>query len=123
MIGEVARIEARLLGLDESDADQASRLVERVLAHDVFARARAAETRGACRRETPITYRLPDATLLEGVVDLAFEQQGRWTVVDYKTDREIAANGEERYRRQVALYAAAIARATGKPCEGMVLVI
>ena len=28
------------------------------------------------------------------------------------TDRELAASGEGRYRRQVALYAAAIARAT-----------
>ena len=50
--------------------------------------------------------------MLEGIVDLAFEQDGAWTVVDYKTDREIAALGEERYRRQVALYASAIAQAT-----------
>jgi len=43
--------------------------------------------------------------------------------VDYKTDREIAALGEERYRRQVSLYASAIARATGTSCKGIVLVI
>jgi ATP-dependent exoDNAse (exonuclease V) beta subunit len=57
------------------------------------------------------------------VVDLAFEHDGAWTVVDYKTDREIATLGEERYRRQVALYASAIAQATGAPCDGIVLVI
>ena len=51
---------------------------------------------------------------MEGVVDLAFEERGEWTVVDYKTDREIAADGEERYKRQVAFYARAIAEATGQ---------
>ena len=66
---------------------------------------------------------MPDGTLLEGFVDLAFEHDGSWTVVDYKTDREIAVAGEERYRRQVAVYASAIAQATGARCRGVVLVI
>ena len=38
-----------------------------------------------------------------------------------KTDREIAAAGEERYRRQVALYATAIAQATGQPADAVLL--
>jgi ATP-dependent exoDNAse (exonuclease V) beta subunit len=60
--------------------------------------------------------------MIEGVVDLAFEEEGRgWTVVDYKTDRELAAIGEDRYRRQVALYAAAIAQATGRPASGVLV--
>ena len=44
-------------------------------------------------------------------------------MVDYKTDRELAAAGEEQYRRQVALYASAIAQATGAPCQGVLLVV
>jgi ATP-dependent helicase/nuclease subunit A len=84
-------------------------------------RARAAEARGACRRETPVTCMLPDGTMIEGIVDLAFEEQGGWTVVDYKTDRELAAAGEDRYRRQVALYASAIALATGQPANGVLI--
>jgi ATP-dependent helicase/nuclease subunit A len=59
--------------------------------------------------------------LIEGIVDLAFEEEGRWTVVDYKTDRELAASGEERYRRQVGLYASAIAQATGAPASGVLV--
>ena len=55
-----------------------------------------------------MTCQLPDGMIVEGIVDLAFEEHGTWIVVDYKTDREFAAGGEERYRRQVALYAAAI---------------
>jgi ATP-dependent exoDNAse (exonuclease V) beta subunit len=59
--------------------------------------------------------------LVEGVVDLAFEEGGRWTVVDYKTDRELAATGEEQYRRQVALYAQAVAQATGGQTAGVLV--
>ena len=68
-----------------------------------------------------MTLTLPDGTLVEGIVDLAFEEQGDWTVVDYKTDREVAAAGEERYRRQVAFYAAAMAGATGAPASAIVV--
>ena len=59
--------------------------------------------------------------LVEGVVDLAFEEDGAWTVVDYKTDRELEGDGLERDRRQVALYTHAIASATGKPTSGVIL--
>ena len=55
------------------------------------------------------------------VVDLAFEEDGRWTVVAYKTDREIAEQGETQYRRQLSLYTAAVARATGKPAAGILV--
>jgi ATP-dependent exoDNAse (exonuclease V) beta subunit len=42
-------------------------------------------------------------------------------VVDFKTDREISQAGMDRYSRQVALYAAAIARATGGTATGYLL--
>jgi ATP-dependent exoDNAse (exonuclease V) beta subunit len=111
----------RVLGLSDEEASAAASVVERLLTHDVLARARDADARGACRRETPITWTGPDGTLVEGIVDLAFEESGEWTVVDYKTDREIAASGEDRYRRQVALYASAIAQATGRPAHGVLM--
>ena len=114
-LAELAQLHARLLGLPGADADSAATVVRRVLNHDLWNRARAAHVRGACRRETPVTIALDDGTLAEGIVDLAFEQNGTWTVVDYKSDREFASVGEEKYRRQVALYASAIARATGQP--------
>jgi len=99
----------------------AAELVTRVLAHEWLARARAAAARGSCRREAPVTLSLADGTLVEGVVDLAFEEDGAWTIIDYKTDRELAAAGENRYRRQVALYAAAVAQATGKTARGILI--
>ncbi len=100
-----------MLGLSERDAATAAGRVARVFAHDLLQRARAAAERGVCRRETPVTLTLDDGTLVEGVVDLAFEEHGRWVAVDYKTDRELAG-AEEHYRRQLAAYAAAVEAAT-----------
>jgi ATP-dependent exoDNAse (exonuclease V) beta subunit len=107
--------------MGDDDAAAAAEVVEQALTHDLLVRARRATDRGACRRETPVTLTLDDGTLVEGVVDLAFEENGEWTVVDYKTDREIATAGEDQYRRQIALYATAIARATGVRTTGVLL--
>ena len=118
---DLAAAEARVLGLGDADVTAAAGTVARVLRHDLFARAQDAARRGLCRRETPVTLTLADGTLVEGVVDLAFEDGSAWTVVDYKTDREIAVSGEDRYRRQVALYASAIAQATGAAASGVLV--
>jgi ATP-dependent exoDNAse (exonuclease V) beta subunit len=120
-LDNVAAVEARLLGLDEMTAESAAAVVERVWSHELIAKAGRADADGRCRRETPISMVLAEGSLVEGFVDLAFEDDGVWTVVDYKTDRELEAAGEERYRRQVALYATAIARATGSPAKGILL--
>jgi ATP-dependent exoDNAse (exonuclease V) beta subunit len=117
---ELAAAQARALGLDQEAAQVAVAIAERLLTHDLLARAAAAETRGACRRETPVSAVMPDGTMVEGVVDLAFEEKGVWTVVDYKTDRELAT-GEAEYRRQVSFYASAIAQATGQPAKAVLV--
>jgi ATP-dependent exoDNAse (exonuclease V) beta subunit len=121
VIAELAGWHGRALGLVDSDIAEASLLVRNTLAHTFFDRVRAAAAAGRCRRETPVTVTSTDGTIIEGVVDLAFEEDGRWVVVDYKTDRELAAAGEARYRRQVALYVAAIAQATGQPATGVLV--
>jgi ATP-dependent exoDNAse (exonuclease V) beta subunit len=64
----------------------------------------------------PPARRLPAGSVL----DLAFEEAGGWTVVDFKTDAEIA--GElARYRRQVGLYASVVAQATGKSVTAVLM--
>jgi ATP-dependent helicase/nuclease subunit A len=70
-------------------------------------------------RETPTTIVL-EGQLVEGNVDLVFETQDGFLVVDFKTDR---AEGEvlAAYARQVQLYAEAIAQATGKPARALLL--
>jgi ATP-dependent helicase/nuclease subunit A len=117
----LATVQGRILAASPDEIAAAIDTVERVLAHDLLKRARAADGRGACRRETPVTCTLADGSLVEGVVDLAFEEAGRWTIVDYKTDRELAASGEDRYRRQVAFYASAVGQATGCAASGVLI--
>jgi ATP-dependent exoDNAse (exonuclease V) beta subunit len=118
---DLAAREARLTGSDADEQAAAVDIVARTLRHDLLVRARAADARGVCRRETPITCMLADGTMVEGVVDLAFEENGNWTVVDYKTDRELATIGEDRYRRQIALYASAISQSTGQSAAGVLV--
>jgi ATP-dependent exoDNAse (exonuclease V) beta subunit len=110
-----------VLGIAADHVGPAAAIVERLLTHELLRRARAADAVGACRRETPITYVMQNGTVVEGIVDLAFEENDSWTVVDYKTDVEVAADGEERYRGQVAFYADAIARATGQPARAILM--
>ena len=117
----VADVQGRVLSAPENEISGAVETVQRILGHDLLARARAAAARGSCRRETPVSCVMPDGTLVEGVVDLAFEESGEWTVVDYKTDRELESSGEERYRRQLAVYLSAITRATGCPANGVLV--
>jgi ATP-dependent helicase/nuclease subunit A len=69
---------------------------------------------------------LGDGSLVEGAVDLAFRDDtpeiARWTVVDFKTDREFATSSD-RYKAQVTAYSAAIQAATGLPSRGILLII
>jgi ATP-dependent exoDNAse (exonuclease V) beta subunit len=119
---DLAQVQARLLDLTADDALAASNVARRVFALDLMMQASAANRRGACRRETPVTLRREDGTIVEGTVDLAFEESGRWTVVDFKTDRELLARTPE-YLRQVQLYADAVAAATGAPADAVILQI
>ncbi len=56
-------------------------------------------------REVPISY-IEDDRLLEGVCDLAFEDEKGWVVVDYKTE----AIGEDQVLAQAAHHAAQLRR-------------
>jgi ATP-dependent exoDNAse (exonuclease V) beta subunit len=121
-VGGLAEAHGRVLGASDEEVAAAAALVEVTLAHPVMQGAAAAAARSRCYRETPVTLTLDDGSLIEGYVDLAFEDERGFVVVDFKTDREL--EGElERYRRQVQIYAAAITRATGKPARGVLMKI
>jgi ATP-dependent exoDNAse (exonuclease V) beta subunit len=119
-IDEGVGLQARILGAPPEEARAATALVAAALGHPLMSRAREAWRAGRCRREAPVACRQPDGSLIEGVVDLAFEDGEGWTVVDFKTDTEIAA-ALAAYRRQVALYASTIARATGARVRALLL--
>jgi ATP-dependent exoDNAse (exonuclease V) beta subunit len=121
LLGDLAAAEGRVMGATADSIAAAARVAGDVLSHDLLVRARTAAGHGMCRREAPVILSLADGSLLEGVVDLAFEENGAWTVIDYKTDRELAAAADDRHRRQVALYASAVSRATGQPASGVLI--
>ena len=111
-IKQAARLQGRILGSSEQEIESAGTVAESVIRHPIMERARKADASGQCRRETPIALRRADGSIVDGVVDLAFLENGAWIVVDFKTDRELE-RGLAVYRRQVGLYAAAIQAATG----------
>ncbi len=119
-VEELAALQGRILGATEDEIAAAAAAAAAALRHPLLERARVASGRGECRREAPVAGRGDDGTLIEGVVDLAFREAGAWTVVDFKTDLELEAE-LDRYRRQVALYAELIARATGEPATPLLL--
>ncbi|MCA1649881.1 MAG: PD-(D/E)XK nuclease family protein, partial [Acidobacteria bacterium] len=116
-IARTAATQGRILQPPASDNEvtAAVKVVSAVLRHDLMARARNASR---MRRETPITWLQNDGMLIEGVLDLAFDEGDTTIVVDFKTDHELAA-GESRYRAQVQQYVNAVSRATGRSTSGV----
>jgi len=120
-VADVAALQGRLLGARAEEVEAAADTAARALAHPLLRRAADAARAGRCRRECPVGVKLAGDVVVEGVVDAAFLEDGAgWTVVDFKTDVEIAGRLEE-YRRQVGLYAEAVRRATGGPARGVLL--
>jgi ATP-dependent exoDNAse (exonuclease V) beta subunit len=118
-----AHAQGRLLGASEAEVTAAAAAAHAALAHPLLRRAAASES---LRRETAVLWVQPDGAVIEGVVDLAFREPGEggahWTVVDFKTDREL---GPQRavYEAQVQIYARAIAAATSEPAAAVLLIV
>ena len=120
-IARIVETEGRIVGASADEVAAATPIVETTLAHPLLAAARRAHAAGRLYRETPVTF-VAGGTLLEGTVDLAFEDEGTVTVLDFKTDR---AEGESltRYQRQVGLYARAIGDAMSLPTRAVLLMV
>jgi ATP-dependent exoDNAse (exonuclease V) beta subunit len=116
-IARFAAMHARILGASSDEAAAAVQVVASALKSPLMLRAAVA---GEVRRESPVLVRLDDGLLIEGVADLAFEEAQGWTVVDFKTDAEIAGRLDE-YRAQLGLYVRGITASTGRPAIGVLL--
>jgi len=132
-IAEITRLQGRILCATEEEVAAVSETVHRALSHPLMRRAAAAVISGKCRREVPVALKLDDGVMVEGVIDLAFQEQrphqgqgqtavagSPWVVIDYKTDFEVKGRLEE-YQNQVSLYALAISRATGLETRAVLL--
>lgn len=116
--------QARVLAATTEEREACVPTVVAALRHPLFDRGRAAQARGRLRRETPLAFiddRGAGDAVVEGIIDLAFEEDAGWVVVDFKTDHELEGVPLDTYQRQVGLYADGIARATGRPASGILL--
>ena len=130
IVRRVAATQGRiLLGSGEGVAEEVYAVAEAALAvlrHPLFDQVRAANAAGLCHRELPLIWQTPDGTLIEGTVDLAFEERGeaeserRLVVLDFKTDRDRELD-TERYRRQLALYCRALTALQGGAARGILM--
>ncbi len=110
-ISDTALLHARLAGAPPEEIAAAVDAVEAALGHPILGRARES---ARLHREYPVILKLDGHRVLEGVIDLAFLDNGAWHIVDFKTDADLPAN-QPRYRRQLAWYARAMREATGLP--------
>jgi ATP-dependent helicase/nuclease subunit A len=118
-LSDVAHFVGRELGASEVELARAVADAKLALAHPLFARIARAQRRGELFREAPVTACEAPGALCEGTVDLAFReptaQGSRIILLDFKTDVELADLSV--YRRQLSLYADALARALLEPIE------
>jgi ATP-dependent exoDNAse (exonuclease V) beta subunit len=119
-IARLAAAHGRVLGADAAEIAAAEGIVLDVLKHPVLQAAARANRDGRCYREMPVTWRTDSGAIIEGFVDLAFADESGFVVVDFKTDRELDGS-VDRYQRQIRIYAAAIAAATGRPARAVLM--
>ncbi len=115
LVARIAETQARIIDAPADEVRAAAVVVSAVLRHELVTRARASTS---IKRETPVSWVQKDGMLIEGVLDLAFDEGDGTVVVDFKTDHELAA-GESRYRAQLLQYVSAVSRATGRPASGV----
>ena len=116
-VRRVVEMNARVLGATAEEAAAAAEAVSAALGHPLLERARAAER---CHREYPVTLRLEGNRVMDGVIDLAFVEDGAWVVVDFKTDAD-GAGKRTQYQRQLQWYGYALMRLTGMKARGVLL--
>ena len=124
-VDTLARLYGRMFSATDEERAGAASLSTALLGHPRLVAARDAERDGRkVWREVPVSLRLDQADaqpiIVDGQVDLAYETDDGWVVVDFKTDIEIAS-AQEAYTQQVALYVEAVQRATGVRAHGVLL--
>ena len=100
---------------------------------EVGQRIKKASQEGGCHREQPFVLGLSakdiypeqesgETILVQGIIDLYFEEEGDLVVLDYKTDWVSTPDDlKKRYRSQLEYYAMALQRLTGKKVKEKVI--
>jgi ATP-dependent exoDNAse (exonuclease V) beta subunit len=120
IIHQLTRTHSRVLACSDEETASAAHVVRTVLAHPLLHQAFEASKANRCRREVPVSWKDESGALIEGVIDLVFEDGKRSTIVDFKSDEELRL-GAEKYKRQIGIYAAAVGACTGKPVSSVLM--
>ena len=116
-IERIAETHSRLVGADKDETTAAVHAVTGCLRHALMDLARKSPR---VHRELPIVIRTDTNELLDGVIDLAFQDENGWTVVDFKTDVEDPGRAAK-YRRQVGWYVRGLEILTDQRAVGWLL--
>ena len=106
---KAARLWAPSMGLSGEKAVEAAELVVKAFSNDLLKRARQSSK---VFKELSLTGKTSEGTYLNAVVDLAFLENDKWVVVDYKTDQD-QYRGLESYRKQIGYYSGLLESFTG----------
>lgn len=92
---------------------------------DTGRRVANAMNNGSVRREQPFVFEY-EGQLIQGIIDLYFEEDGELVLVDYKTDRVMKDEAGEkelvkRYAIQLDYYAKALTQLTGKKVKEKII--
>ena len=92
---------------------------------DTGRRVANAMNNGSVRREQPFVFEY-EGQLIQGIIDLYFEEGGELVLVDYKTDRVMKNEAGEkelvrRYAIQLDYYAKALTQLTGKKVKEKII--
>lgn len=92
---------------------------------DIGRRVANAVNCGSVRREQPFVFEY-EGQLIQGIIDLYFEEGGELVLVDYKTDRVMKGEAGEkelvkRYAIQLDYYAKALTQLTGKKVKEKII--
>jgi ATP-dependent exoDNAse (exonuclease V) beta subunit len=118
-LASLAAVHGRLLGCAPEEIEHAAKTVAAALNHPLLSRARQA-TR--VHREYPIVLKLDEGKVLEGIIDLVFEFDGAWNIIDFKTDADLASS-RAHYKRQLQWYSLAISRLNKRPVRAYLMSI
>ena len=99
--------------------DEEKRVIRRDWLNNFFSsplgkRALASST---VHREWPFNLSGPYGSMIQGVIDLCFLEDGQWVLADYKTDDADRETLLRRYALQLHWYAKALAEITGVPVK------
>lgn len=110
--------------------------IRHFLESPVGRRMTAAAQAGRLWREQPFSLAVPalelrsdwqaeqGTVLVQGIIDAYFEEEDRYVIVDYKTDKVYSRDGRdlaEKYGRQLFYYRKALEQATGREVKEMLI--